>query len=49
MKRWNTIIKGSDPRPTRWWSKALSKEYKDGFDKIDWSSKRKPKKKGGKK
>lgn len=31
-----------DPRPKRWWSKALSNEYKAGFEQIDW--KQKPKK-----
>ena len=39
MKRYNTIIKMPDKRRTRWWSNALSNEYKTGFAKIDWKKK----------
>jgi hypothetical protein len=39
MKRYNNIIKMPDTRRTRWWSKALSKDYKTGFEKINWSKK----------
>tara|TARA_R110000751_G_scaffold103321_1_gene198539 strand:+ start:955 stop:1083 length:129 start_codon:yes stop_codon:yes gene_type:complete len=38
-------IKSTSKQRKRWWTKALSKEYKKGFEQIDWKKKPKVKKK----